>query len=64
MRCRPRSSSSETIAIALFTGLGGVLVALGIEHGWDVESALATVVAAAGLAAAVGLAASRRVAPA
>ena len=54
----------ETISIALFTGLGGVLVALGIEHGWDVESALATIVAAAGLAAAVGLVTSRRVAPA
>jgi MFS family permease len=54
----------ETISIALFTGLGGVLVALGVDHGWDVESALATIVAAAGLAAAVGLATSRRVVPA
>jgi MFS family permease len=54
----------ETISIALFTGLGGVLVALGVDHGWEIESALATIVAAAGLAAALGLAASRRVAPA
>ena len=53
----------ETISIALFTGLGGVLVALGVDHGWDVESALATIVAAAGVAAAVGLAASRRATP-
>jgi hypothetical protein len=54
----------ETISIALFTGLGGVLVALGIEHGWELESALATIVATAGLAAALGLVTSRRVAPA
>ena len=54
----------ETISIALFTGLGGVLVALGVDHGWDVESALATIVAAAGVAAAVGLVTSRRVVPA
>ena len=55
----------ETISIALFAGLGGVLVALGVEHGWDIGSALAAIVAGAGpAAAAAGLLASRRVAPA
>ena len=52
----------ETISIALFAGLGGVLVALGVEHGWDIGSALAAIVAGAGAAAAAGLLASRRVA--
>jgi MFS family permease len=51
----------ETISIALFAGLGGVLVALGVDHGWDIGSALAAIVAAAGAAAAAGLLASRRV---
>ena len=41
-----------------------MLVALGVDHGWDVESALATIVAAAALAAALGLVTSRRVVPA
>ena len=52
----------ETIGIALFAGLGGVLVALGLEHGWGVRGALATIVAAAGAAAALGLLTARRVA--
>ncbi|HYI18956.1 MAG TPA: MFS transporter [Solirubrobacteraceae bacterium] len=50
----------ETISIALFAGLGGVLVALGIEHGSDLRGALAAIVAAAGAAAAAGLLIARR----
>jgi hypothetical protein len=45
-------------------GLGGVLVALGVEHGWDIGSAPAAIVVGAGAATAVRLLASRRVAAA
>ena len=50
----------ETISIALFAGLGGVLVAVGVDHGWDLHGALAAIVAAAGAAAATGLLIARR----
>jgi MFS family permease len=51
----------ETIGVALFTGLGGALIALGIAEGWDAMTALALVFAAGAVAAVAGLAAGRRV---
>lgn len=53
---------SETIAVALFTGIGGALIALGIERGWDAVTALVLVFAGGAAAALAGLAAGRRVA--
>ena len=52
---------SETIGVAVFTGVGGALIALGIERGWDAVTALLLVFAAGAAAAAAGLAAGRRV---
>jgi MFS family permease len=52
---------SETIGVAVFTGVGGALIALGIEHGWDAVTALLLVFAAGAAAALAGLAAGRRV---
>jgi MFS family permease len=54
----------ETIGVAVFTGVGGALIALGITEGWDTVTALALVFAAGGAAAVAGLAAGRRLAPA
>ena len=51
----------ETIGVAVFTGLGGALIALGIAEGWDTVTALAVVFAAGAAAAVAGLAAGRRV---
>ena len=53
----------ETIGVALFTGLGGAVIALGIAQGWDAVTALALVFAGGACAAIVGLVAGRRVAP-
>ena len=53
---------SETIAVAVFTGLGGALIALGLERGWDAVTALVLVFAAGAAAAVAGLVAGRRVA--
>jgi MFS family permease len=53
---------SETIAVALFTGVGGALIALGIERGWDAVTALVLVFAGGAAAALAGLVAGRRVA--
>jgi MFS family permease len=52
---------SETIGVAVFTGVGGALIALGLEHGWDAVTALLLVFAAGAAAALAGLAAGRRV---
>jgi hypothetical protein len=54
----------ETIGVAVFTGVGGALIALGIDQGWDTVTALALVFACGGVAAVAGLGAGRRVAPA
>jgi MFS family permease len=51
----------ETIGIAVFTGLGGAVIALGIAEGWDAATALALVFAAGAFAAVVGLIVGRRV---
>ena len=51
----------ETIGVAVFTGAGGALIALGLDRGWDAVTALALVFAAGGAAAAAGLATGRRV---
>jgi hypothetical protein len=53
---------AETIGIALFTGVGGALIAVGLQRDWDAVTALLLVFAAAAAAAAAGLAAGRRVA--
>jgi MFS family permease len=54
----------ETIGVAVFTGVGGALIALGLDQGWDAVTALALVFALGAAAAGAGLAAGRRVAPA
>ena len=46
---------AETVGVALFTGLGGALIALGLDRGWDAVTALALVFAAGAAAAAAGL---------
>ena len=53
---------SETISVAIFTGVGGALIALGIDRGWDAATALALVFAAGAATAVAGLVAGRRVA--
>jgi MFS family permease len=53
----------ETIGVAVFTGVGGALIALGLDQGWDTVVALALVFAIGFGAALAGLAAGRRVAP-
>jgi MFS family permease len=52
---------SETIGVAVFTGIGGALIAIGLDHDWDATTALLLVFAAAAAAAVAGLAAGRRV---
>jgi MFS family permease len=52
---------AETIGVALFTGIGGALIAIGLEHDWDAVTALLLVFAAGAAAAVAGLAAGRRV---
>jgi MFS family permease len=54
----------ETIGVAVFTGIGGTVIAIGLDEGWDTATSLVLVFAAGAAAAAVGLAAGRRVAPA
>lgn len=51
----------ETIGVAVFTGIGGALIAAGLQHGWDAVTALALVFATGAVAALLGLAAGRRV---
>jgi MFS family permease len=54
----------ETIGVAVFTGVGGALIAVGLDRGWDALTALTLIFAGGALAAASGLAAGRRVLPA
>jgi MFS family permease len=54
----------ETIGVAVFTGIGGAVIAVGIDRGWDTVTALAVVFAGGAAAAVAGLAAGRRVEPA
>jgi MFS family permease len=51
----------ETIGVALFTGVGGALIAVGLDRDWDAVTALALVFAGGAAAAVAGLAAGRRV---
>jgi MFS family permease len=53
---------SETIGVALFTGVGGALIAVGLERGWDAVTALLLVFAGGAAAALAGLVTGRRVA--
>jgi MFS family permease len=53
---------AETIGVAVFTGVGGALIAVGLDRGWDAVTALLLVFAAGAAAALAGLAAGRRVA--
>jgi MFS family permease len=52
---------SETIGVAMFTGIGGALIAIGLNQGWDAVTALLLVFAAGAAAAGAGLVAGRRV---
>jgi MFS family permease len=51
---------AETVGVALFAGIGGALIALGLDSGWDAVTALALVFFAAAATAAAGLLAGRR----
>jgi MFS family permease len=53
---------SETIGVAVFTGVGGALIAVGIDRGWSAVTALLLVFAGGALAALGGLVVGRRVA--
>jgi MFS family permease len=55
---------AETVAVAVFTGVGGALIALGLDRGWQTQTALALVFAAGAGAAVTGLVVGRRTAPA
>jgi MFS family permease len=52
----------EAIGVAVFTGIGGALLAAGLEHGWAATTATGLVFAAAAACALVALPAGRRVA--
>jgi MFS family permease len=54
----------ETVSVAVFTGLGGAAIALGLQRGWDGATALGVIFAAGTAAALAALTASRRVSPA
>ena len=54
----------ETVGVAVFAGIGGALIALGLDNGWDPVTALVLVFATGAVAAVGGLAAGRRVVPA
>jgi hypothetical protein len=51
---------SETVGVAVFAGIGGALIAVGLDSGWDAVTALALVFAAAAGTAVAGLSAGRR----
>jgi MFS family permease len=54
----------ETVSVAVFTGLGGAAIALGLQRGWNGATALGVIFAAGTAAALAALTASRRVSPA
>jgi MFS family permease len=51
----------EAIGVAVFAGVGGALLAAGLEHGWDTTTALGLVFAGATACALAALPAGRRV---
>jgi hypothetical protein len=51
----------EAISVALFTGIGGTLLAAGLEHGWATTTAIGLVFGLTVLAAAAAVPAGRRV---
>lgn len=51
----------ETIGVALFTGIGGVVIAAGADHGWADATASGVIFAAGATAALAALPAGRRV---
>ena len=51
---------AETVGVALFAGIGGALIAVGFDSGWDAVTALALIFAAAAATAVAGLSAGRR----
>jgi MFS family permease len=53
---------SETIGVAVFTGVGGAIIAVGLDQGWDAVSAIALVFAGGAAAVVAGLSAGRRTA--
>ncbi len=55
---------SETIGVAVFTGVGGALVAFGLTHGWTALTAIALIFAAGVAAALAGVVAGGRIVPA
>jgi MFS family permease len=54
----------ETVSVAVFTGLGGAVIALGLARGWDGATALGVIFAAGTAAALAAFTAGRRVSPA
>lgn len=54
---------SETLSVALMTGLGGAILAFGLSAGWHDSSSLATVFAVAAAASLAGIAAGARTRP-
>jgi MFS family permease len=54
---------AETVGVAIFAGIGGALIAVGLDSGWDAVTALALVFAAAAATALAGLSAGRRTGP-
>jgi MFS family permease len=52
----------EAIGVAVFAGLGGALLATGLEHGWPTTTAMGLVFACAAACAVAALPAGRRVA--
>ena len=53
---------AETVGVAVFTGVGGALIAVGLDRGWNEVAALAVVFAGAAAVTAAGLLAGRRTA--
>ena len=53
---------AETVGVAVFTGVGGALIAVGLDRGWNDVAALAVVFAGAAGVTAAGLLAGRRTA--
>lgn len=51
----------ETIGVALFTGVGGAMIAAGANHGWDAATAIGAIFAAGATAALAALLVGRRV---
>ena len=51
---------AETIGVAVFTGVFGALIALGLDRGWDTTTALALVFAGGAAAGVAGVSASGR----